>query len=191
MGLQIDPSFHTYGQLRFKVASLTLNNVNLYLYDLKYAYYYFSFCNFKWHFAMKNQQQLLNLLKENSRRTVSDLASELGLSRATVQQSMARLEHTGIIQGYTVKINPHFEQQRVSAYIMISVVAKKTTDIVRQLNKHSQLDMLCTISGQYDLMAQVTESTTEALDLIIDAIATLDGVEKTLSHIVLSRKVDR
>tara|TARA_B110000046_G_scaffold176857_1_gene202997 strand:+ start:10030 stop:10605 length:576 start_codon:yes stop_codon:yes gene_type:complete len=191
MGLQIDPSFHTYGQLRFKVASLTLNNVNLYLHDLKYAYYYFSFCNFKWHFAMKNQQQLLNLLKENSRRTVSDLASELGLSRATVQQSMARLEHTGIIQGYTVKINPHFEQQRVSAYIMISVVAKKTTDIVRQLNKHSQLDMLCTISGQYDLMAQVTESTTEALDLIIDAIATLDGVEKTLSHIVLSRKVDR
>lgn len=51
--------------------------------------------------------------------------------------------------------------------------------------------MLCTISGQYDLMAQVTESTTEALDLIIDAIATLDGVEKTLSHIVLSRKVAR
>jgi hypothetical protein len=29
------------------------------------------------------------------------------------------------------------------------------------------------------------------LDMIIDEIATLDGVEKTLSHIVLSRKVDR
>ena len=74
---------------------------------------------------------------------------------------------------------------------MISAVAKKTADIVRQLNKQPQLDMLCTISGQYDLMAQVTESTTEALDMIIDEIATLDGVEKTLSHIVLSRKVDR
>ena len=139
----------------------------------------------------KHQQQLLNLLKENSRRTISDLASELGLSRATVQQSMERLEHTGVIQGYTIRVNPHFEQQQVSAYIMISVVAKKTAEIVRQLNKHPQLDMLCTISGQYDLMAQVTESTTEALDLIIDAIATLDGVEKTLSHIVLSRKVAR
>ena len=48
--------------------------------------------------------------------------------------------------------------------------------------------MLCTISGQYDLMAMVTESTTEALDRVIDSIAALDGVEKTLSHIVLSRK---
>ncbi|MDA9090995.1 Lrp/AsnC family transcriptional regulator [bacterium] len=140
---------------------------------------------------MKNEHQLLSLLKANSRRSVSDLANEMGLSRATVQQSMERLERKGVIQGYTIKINPHYEQQRVSAYIMISAVPKKTADIVRQLNKHSQLDMLCTISGQYDLMAQVTESTTEALDLIIDDIATLDGVEKTLSHIVLSRKVDR
>ena len=140
---------------------------------------------------MKNEQQLLNLLKENSRRSVSDLANEMGLSRATVQQSMERLERKGVIQGYTIRINPHYEQQRVSAYIMISAVAKKTADIVRQLNKQPQLDMLCTISGQYDLMARVTESTTEALDIIIDEIATLDGVEKTLSHIVLSRKVDR
>jgi DNA-binding Lrp family transcriptional regulator len=140
---------------------------------------------------MKNEQQLLNLLKENSRRSVSDLANEMGLSRATVQQSMERLERKGVIQGYTIRINPHYEQQRVSAYIMISAVAKKTADIVRQLHKQPQLDMLCTISGQYDLMAQVTESTTEALDMIIDEIATLDGVEKTLSHIVLSRKVDR
>jgi DNA-binding Lrp family transcriptional regulator len=140
---------------------------------------------------MKHQQQLLQLLKENSRRTVSDLANEMGLSRATVQQNMERLERTGVIQGYTIKINPHFEQQQVSAYIMISVVPKKTADIVRHIKNHPQLDMLCTISGQYDLIAKVTEATTEALDLSIDTFATLDGVEKTLSHIVLSRKVDR
>jgi len=71
------------------------------------------------------------------------------------------------------------------------VVSRKTTKIVQQIHKHPQLDMLCTISGQYDLMAMVTESTTEALDIAIDSIAALDGVEKTLSHIVLSRKKDR
>jgi DNA-binding Lrp family transcriptional regulator len=140
---------------------------------------------------MKNESELLRLLQENSRRTISDLANELGLSRATVQQTMDRLERKGVIQGYTIKINPHYQQQQVSAYIMISVIPKKTADIVRQIQKHPELDMLCTISGQYDLIAKVTEATTEALDSIIDGIATLDGVEKTLSHIVLSRKVDR
>ena len=140
---------------------------------------------------MTKEQYLLNLLRENSRRSVSDLAKEMGLSRSTVQQTMERLERTGVIQGYTVKVNPHYEQQRVSAYIMISAVPKKTIEVVRELTKQPQLDMLCSISGRYDLIAQVTEETTEALDKIIDLIAALDGVERTLSHIVLSSKVSR
>ena len=140
---------------------------------------------------MKNDQQLLKLLRENSRRSVSDMAAQLGVSRATVQQTMERLERKGVIQSYTIKLNPNFERQQVSAYVMISVDGTKTTDVVRQLQKYTQLDMLSTISGQYDLIAKVTEENTEALDRAIDNIATLDGVEKTLSHIVLSRKLDR
>jgi DNA-binding Lrp family transcriptional regulator len=140
---------------------------------------------------MTNQQKLLYLLQENSRSTVSELAQKLSLSRATVQQMMNRLEYQGVIQGYTIKINPHYEQNHISAYVMISIDAKKTTDIVRKLNKHPQLNMLCTISGQYDLIAKLTDETTEALDKSIGFIEQIDGVIKTLSHIVLSRKVDR
>ncbi len=140
---------------------------------------------------MSTDQQLLRLLKENSRLTISDLSKVLGLSRATVQKRMERLERAGIILGYTVKINPDVNRNKVSAYIMISVVPRKTNSIVRQIYKMSQAEMVCSISGQYDLIAKVTEHTTEQLDSSIDAIANLDGVEKTLSHIVLSRKIDR
>ena len=140
---------------------------------------------------MKTDHDLLKLLQENSRRTVSDIAKKMGLSRATVQQRMERLERTGVIQGYTIKINPVLERQNVSAYVMISVVPKKNSTIVNQLFKIPQMEMLCTISGQYDMIAKITEATTEALDQTLDKIANLDGVEKTLSHIVLSRKVDR
>ena len=38
---------------------------------------------------------------------------------------------------------------------MISIVSQQTSEIVRKLQKVPQLDMLCTISGQYDLMAKV------------------------------------
>ena len=140
---------------------------------------------------MTNQQKLLFLLQENSRCTVSELAKQLSLSRATVQQMMSRLEHRGIIQGYTIKINPHYEQNHISAYVMISIDAKKTSEIIRKLNKHPQLNMLCTISGQYDLIAKLTDETTETLDRSIGFIEQIDGVIKTLSHIVLSTKVDR
>ena len=63
--------------------------------------------------------------------------------------------------------------------------------IVTQIFKIPQLEMLCTISGQYDMIAKITERTTESLDIILDKIAHMDGVEPNLSHIVIPTKVDR
>jgi DNA-binding Lrp family transcriptional regulator len=106
-----------------------------------------------------------------------------------VQQGMDNLERKGIIESYTIKINPHHQQQQVSAYIMISIVSQNTPEITRQIQKLNQLDMLCTISGQYDLMAMVSEESTEALDRVIDSIAALEGVEKNLnSHRIIQKK---
>ena len=140
---------------------------------------------------MRKEKELINLLKDNSRQTVSELAKKLGISRATVQHGIEKLENKGIIQGYTLRLNPNFYQQQISAYIMISIVSQQTSEIVRKLQKVPQLDMLCTISGQYDLMAKVTEETTQTLDMVIDKIAALEGVKQTLSHIVLSQKKNR
>ena len=61
---------------------------------------------------------------------------------------------------------------------MISIVSQQTSEIVRKLQKVPQLDMLCTISGQYDLMAKVTEETTQTLDMVIDKIAALEESNK-------------
>ena len=140
---------------------------------------------------MKKEKELINLLKDNSRQSVSELAKKLGTSRATVQHAIGNLERREIIQGYTIRLNPTFNQQQISAYIMISIVSQRTSEIVRKLQKVPQLDMLCTISGQYDLMAKVTEDTTQNLDIVIDQIASLEGVKQTLSHIVLSQKKNR
>ena len=47
-------------------------------------------------------RQLLTLLRHNGRRSISDLAGELGLSRATVRARIERMEAQGDIIGYTV-----------------------------------------------------------------------------------------
>ncbi len=47
-------------------------------------------------------ERLITLLRHNGRRSVSDLALELGVSRATVRARIERLEASGAILGYTV-----------------------------------------------------------------------------------------
>lgn len=47
-------------------------------------------------------EKLITLLRHNGRRSISDIAIDLGVSRATVCARMERLERSGDILGYTV-----------------------------------------------------------------------------------------
>ena len=40
---------------------------------------------------MRKEKELINLLKDNSRQTVSELAKKLGISRATVQHGIEKI----------------------------------------------------------------------------------------------------
>jgi DNA-binding Lrp family transcriptional regulator len=47
------------------------------------------------------------------------------------------------------------------------------------------------VSGSFDLIAVVAASSISELDLVIDRIGEIDGVEKTLSSIILSTRINR
>ncbi|HEV2677237.1 MAG TPA: Lrp/AsnC ligand binding domain-containing protein, partial [Aliidongia sp.] len=47
------------------------------------------------------------------------------------------------------------------------------------------------VSGPYDMIAVVEASSVEQMDFLIDEIGALDGIERTVSSIILSTKFDR
>ncbi|TJX28963.1 MAG: Lrp/AsnC family transcriptional regulator, partial [Mesorhizobium sp.] len=57
-------------------------------------------------------ERLVTLLRHDARRSVSDLAVDLGVSRATVRSRMERLEKAGEIIGYTVVLRADAVDQR-------------------------------------------------------------------------------
>jgi len=135
--------------------------------------------------------RLLELLAENGRASVTSLAHQLGVARATVQERMGRLERNGPLRGYTIRLAAEFQQQQISAQVMIAADPKKVAALTRALQKMPKVRALHTISGQYDLIAMVRDSSTQGLDACIDAIGALDGVDRTMSSIVLSTKFER
>jgi DNA-binding Lrp family transcriptional regulator len=135
--------------------------------------------------------QLLALLRENSRRQVSTLASALGVSRATVYSRIARLEQDGIIEGYTVRIGLEHDRRLVRAHVMIKLIPKLTRETEKKLVAMPGLTALHSISGEFDMIAMIEGANVGELDVLIDAIGMLDGVEKTNSSIILSTKFVR
>ncbi|MFC4625845.1 Lrp/AsnC family transcriptional regulator [Daeguia caeni] len=134
---------------------------------------------------------LLSLLRENARASTADLARRLGVSRTTVQSRIEKLEKQGVIEGYTVRIAHDFERDLVRAHVLITAFPKLAAKVEQALRNMMAVRTLHSVSGQYDMIAIVESPSIKELDAVLDEIGALEGVERTMSSIILSTRIDR
>ena len=135
--------------------------------------------------------RLIQLLRQNARMSNSELARRLGVSRSTVQTRIERLEQTGTILGYTLKLNPERDRRSVQAHVSISVAPKLQAAVERHLLKLHGIETLYSTSGAEDLIAIAQADGMAELDKLLDAIRDTDGVLDTRSVIILSTRTPR
>jgi DNA-binding Lrp family transcriptional regulator len=136
-------------------------------------------------------QRILELLGENARQPVAAMARRLHLARSTLQERIARLEHRGVIAGYTVRLGPAATERRVTAHVAIIIDPKRGEHVQQTLRRITAVRTLHTVSGPFDLIAMVAAESTAEVDRILDRIGGISGVERTTSSIVLTTKFDR
>jgi DNA-binding Lrp family transcriptional regulator len=134
-------------------------------------------------------ERLLALLQQNARASVSDLARALKLSRTTVQARIERLERSGVILGYSVRISEATFAHHVRAHTLLRVNPKLTTQVLAAAARVNGLQSLHSIAGEFDLLAQLRCPDAQALDAALDAIAQIEGVERTQSSLLLAQKL--
>ncbi len=136
-------------------------------------------------------EHLLSRLRDNARAPVAELARALGLSRTTIQSRLARLERSGVIAGYAVRLAGAYEAARVHAFVMLTVEPKQAAAVTSALKRLPGVRRLQSVSGPFDMIASIDADGVGAMDALIDEIGALKGVERTNSSIVLSTKFDR
>lgn len=136
-------------------------------------------------------QHLLARLRDNARAPVAELARGLGLSRTTVQSRLAKLERTGVIAGYAVRLSETREAALIHAFVMLTVEPKQAAAVTAALRRMPGVRRLQSVSGPSDMIATVQAPSVSDMDTVIDEIGALRGVERTNSSIVLSTKFNR
>lgn len=134
---------------------------------------------------------LIGLLRENGRLSVSEIARRMSASRTAAQMRLQKLERNGVIEGYSVKLSPEYLHKQLRALVMIKFPPGKRNEIEATLSKMPHLTSLYSISGAYDMAAVVSAPSMGVLDVLIDEIGCLEGIDETMSSIILSTKVDR
>jgi DNA-binding Lrp family transcriptional regulator len=116
-------------------------------------------------------RQLLSLLRDNARASVASLAKLLRVSRGTVQNRLHKLEADGTIVGYTTRLRPLAEAQRIRALMTVEVVGTRTDQVLSALRGDPAVSALHTTNGRWDIVAELQADSLESFDLCSAASA--------------------
>lgn len=139
----------------------------------------------------ETDRALLTQLSADARVSVATLARRLKVARSTIQARIERLENSGMITGYTIKMGDAARQGRIRATVLLSIEPRAQPQVLSRLKALPEVERIHTLSGRFDLLVQVAAVTTTALDNVLDAIGEGPGVRSSESLIHLSTKLDR
>lgn len=135
----------------------------------------------------EKDEALLAALGRNARASVVELARRIGLSRSATHDRLARLERSGAIAGYTVRLGTTSSRSRMHAWLLVRYKdAVKCAHIVPQLRREREVTAIYTLSGDPDVLVEVEADDTGQLDALADRLRAIPGIARVTSHVVLA-----
>ena len=131
-------------------------------------------------------RRLIALLRENARVPVATLADLLKVSRGTVQNRINRLTADGVIGGFTVRLKPEAEPQRVRAVTMVAVDGEHATAVLKALRGIPEVQALHTTNGRWDIVVELGVDSLEAFDQALQRIQLIKGISNSETSLLLS-----
>ncbi len=130
--------------------------------------------------------QLISRLRQNARMSVAELATALKVSRGTITNRLRKLEESHIIAGYTVKLKPDAQPERIRAWMGVIVEGNQTRDVISNLMGEPGVAALHDTNGRWDLLAEIEASTMNELSQILERIRLISGIRTTETSILLT-----
>ena len=136
--------------------------------------------------------KLLNLLSEDPRATVTDLADILGESEEIVSREIKTLEKDKVICGYHTVINwDKTNIDHVDAFIGVSAKPERTKGydkIAERIARFPEVSSLYLMSGTSEFLVSINAKTMrEVADFVGGKLAPIDGITSTVTMFVLKK----
>ena len=130
-------------------------------------------------------RQLIAQLRRDARTSIAALATRLKVSRGTVTNRIKRLEDSGVIVGYTVRVRPDLLQSAIKAWMSIAVDGNQTRAVIASLLGEPNVATLHDTNGRWDLLAELRAENLQELAKVLERIRLVKGISNTETSIHL------
>lgn len=111
--------------------------------------------------------EILNILKENSRESLSSISKKVNLSRPSVSERILRMEEKGIIKKYTIEIGSDFKTNTIIFYTLLSNTKTTGEHFFEYMHTLPEVKSIDVITGKASyLVKSEVNSMTEMQDFL-------------------------
>ena len=130
-----------------------------------------------------SDKKIVSVLKENSRQSFVEIGKEVGLSEAAVRRRVKRLTDSGYLRRFTVELD-----QSTGAKALTFIAVSPTVpipEVSKSLKKLDGVEGIYEITGEYDILSNISGQNITEVNRCIDEIRRINGVSNTNTIIIL------
>lgn len=132
--------------------------------------------------------RLIAALRSDARRSISDLARDLGVGRATLRARLERLLSSGQILGFTVVLKDDQRDLPIRAVMLVGIEGKRAEAVTRSLAGMPEVRNIHTTNGRWDLVIEIATGDLTSFDDALRRIRLIDGIAATETNLLLATR---
>jgi DNA-binding Lrp family transcriptional regulator len=137
-------------------------------------------------------RKIVTLLRENARRSFKDIGSHVHLSAPAVKRRVDRLERDGVLRGYAAVVDPAAFGWHTEAFVDLFCDGRMPGEVIKRVvKKEPAVVSAHTVAGEASAMLHVMAEDTRDLERTLERIRKVDGVDRTVTEVVLSTLFQR
>ena len=136
-------------------------------------------------------QKIINMLKDDSRTSISEIASKLNSSRPTIMKRIEKLEEDKIILKYTCIVNERRMGFDLTVFVLLALdrsgtVWKITADELLKRREELDIHEIHHITGEFDILIKMRTQNIQILEANLHELYSIKGVHKTNTIVCFS-----
>ena len=129
---------------------------------------------------------IIDMLRENARIPVTEIASRLDVSESTIRKRIRGLEKNGVITQYTVVVDPSKLGYNSVSMVGIDVESTHLLDVAMRMTEFPEVKFVATSTGDHMIITEIwTNDSKELGRFIAKNIEKQEGVKRVSPTIIL------
>jgi Lrp/AsnC family transcriptional regulator, leucine-responsive regulatory protein len=137
-------------------------------------------------------QRILAGLRDNGRISMSALAEQVGVSRATVYTRVENMVSRGVITGFSARVDPRKVGFGICTLVFVTVRPQSWKGFRRRVVEMPQVEYCAVTTGQHDAMLLVRgRDVAEVHEFVTEVLSVLPEIKAVESVLVMDEVVSR